>query len=286
MIDWPPQLIGDLARRRAIIMVGSGISRHSIGAGDVRPPTWRGFLNGALGLCVPKPRHIEIAIKQGQYLDACEWLKRRLEERWGQQLRATFLTPRFRAAEVHELIYQLDARIVLTPNFDRIYEGHALAESEGTTLVKRYSDADIVEYIKRGDRLILKAHGSIDDPHHMIFTRNQYASARTKYASFYRLLDALIMTSTVLMLGVGLDDPDFQLLFEDNTARFLNTQPHYMAYGGTPHPDLVQTTRDTLGIKLLPYRTRNNHFELVKSLRSLVLEVADERARLARTMDW
>ena len=286
MIGWPPQLVDDLARRRAIIMIGSGVSRHSAGIGGARPPTWRGFLEEALKLCDPESGHIRNAIKRGQYLDACEWLKRHLDERWVEQLRTSFLTPKFKPAKIHTLLYQLDARVVLTPNFDRIYDGHASTESEGTTLVKKYSDQDIVEYIRRGDRLILKAHGSIDDPHRMIFTRNQYATARTEHSSFYRLLDALIMTSTLLMVGVGLDDPDFQLLFEDNRARFQNASPHYMTYGGNPRPDLVTTARDTLGIKLISYSTRKNHAALVTSLESLVTSVSDRRTALARTMDW
>jgi hypothetical protein len=66
MIDWPQQLIDDLARRRAIVMIGSGVSRHSVGTGGDRPPTWHGFLEAALGLCNPSPRYIRTAIRQGQ----------------------------------------------------------------------------------------------------------------------------------------------------------------------------------------------------------------------------
>ena len=286
MISWPNQLVDDLARRRAIVMIGSGVSRHSVGDHNLVPPTWRGFLEYALAQCDPKPKHVKDAIKRGQYLDACEWLKRLLNDNWAQLLRASFLTPRFRPAKIHELLYELDSRIVLTPNFDRIYDGHATSESEGTILVKKYSDQDIVEYIRRGDRLILKAHGSIDDPHGMVFTRKHYATVRTTHASFYELLDALMMTNTVLMVGVGLDDPDFQLLFEDGAARFQHALPHYMTYGGTPHADLVQTARETMGIKLLPYSVRSNHSELVKSLQVLVTLVVNKRTELTRTMDW
>src|SRR5689334_13262770 len=121
MIDWPEQLVSDLARRRAIIMIGSGVSRHSFGLGGVQPPTWRGFLDTALNLCDPKPKHIQAALKRGQYLDACEWLKRALDDKWTQQLRTSFLTPQYKAADIHSLLYQLDTRVVLTPNFDRIY---------------------------------------------------------------------------------------------------------------------------------------------------------------------
>jgi hypothetical protein len=47
------------------------------------------------------------------------------------------------------------------------------------------------------------------------------------------LLEALIMTRTLLMVGAGLDDPDFQLMFEDNTARIQHALPHSMTYGET-----------------------------------------------------
>jgi hypothetical protein len=78
----------------------------------------------------------------------------------------------------------------------------------------------------------------------------QISGTGSDFASFYKLLDALVMTSTILMVGVGLDDPDFQLLFEDNRARFEHALPHYMTYGGDPNADLALTVRETLGIKL------------------------------------
>lgn len=209
MITWPDQLVSDLARRRAVVMIGSGVSRHSKGEGGLVPPTWGGFLSSALQLCNPKPKHIRRALERGHYLDACEWLKKALDERWTPLMMKSFLEPRFKPAEIHKHIYDLDCRIVLTPNFDKIYDNYASTMSEGTTLIKTHVDIDVVEYIRRGDRIVVKAHGSIDDQSNLIFTRTEYAKARTKYASFYRMFDAILMTNTVLMIGVGLDDPDF-----------------------------------------------------------------------------
>jgi len=120
----------------------------------------------------------------------------------------------------------------------------------------------------------------------MIFTRSQYAEARTKYFDFYKVLESLIVTNTVLMVGVGLDDPDFQLLFEDTAARFRAGLPHYMTYGGKPHPDVARSARETRNIKLLPYSSRNNHEELVESLEDLLRRVSDKRAELLLTSDW
>ena len=286
MIQWPDQLVTDIARRRAVLMIGSGISRHSVGQLGANPPTWRGFLENALDQCNPKPQHITKAIRRGQYLDACEWLKKQINDEWVPLLRQSFVAPRFQTAQVHKLLYQLDCRIVLTPNFDVIYDGYAVAESEQTVLVKNYDDDDIVDCIRRSDRIVLKAHGSIHKPARMIFTRSDYAQARTRYAGFYSLLDALINTNTALIVGAGLDDPDFQLLFENSAAEFPSGLPHYMTSGDNFHPDMVATIRQTRNIKTLTYSPKKNHAELVDSLSELVKLVGEKRESLSRTMDW
>src|SRR5271170_5437466 len=104
MINWPDQLISDLARRRALLVIGSGVSRHSKGDGDSVPPTWSMFLREALGRCGPNQKHIKDALRRGQYLDACEWIKNALDDQWTNELRSKFLTPRYKPAEIHKLL--------------------------------------------------------------------------------------------------------------------------------------------------------------------------------------
>jgi hypothetical protein len=92
VIDWPEQLVKDIARRRAIIMLGSGISKNSEGKQGKKPPTWREFLDEALAEVPPKSRHITYALKSGDYLSACEWIKDRMDEKWNPFLTGKFLT--------------------------------------------------------------------------------------------------------------------------------------------------------------------------------------------------
>ena len=73
MTDWPEQLIRDLARRRCVIVLGSGVSAQSVSEAGTRPPTWRKFLEDALHTLGDAPEeHIEQAIANGDYLHACE----------------------------------------------------------------------------------------------------------------------------------------------------------------------------------------------------------------------
>lgn len=47
-IDWS-EVVPDLARRRVVLVIGSGISRHSTGAAGKRPPHVEGVFNSSSG---------------------------------------------------------------------------------------------------------------------------------------------------------------------------------------------------------------------------------------------
>ena len=139
MVEWPPQLIKALARRRAVIVIGSGVSKHSRGRGDVKPPTWREFLKLAV-LRVPATvdgTHICDAIAAADMLHACEWIKKHCDEEWTTVVREIFQDPGFSPADIHYRIVSLDARLVFTLNFDDIYERAAQSVTSGTCVIKK-----------------------------------------------------------------------------------------------------------------------------------------------------
>ena len=287
MIEWPEPLKQDLARRRTVLYLGSGISANATSAdGAQHPPVWEAFLRD----CVPKldgdTTHIVKAIDERQYLDACEWIRRRLDDRWIPTLREAFVEPRYKSAAIHQHIFDLDARFVLTPNFDKIYDGHAESESDGTTIVKSYSDPDLADLFRINARTVLKVHGSIDSPTAMIFTHSDYASARIHHAQFYRILDALVLTHTFLFLGCGISDPDIQLFLEHYRYAHKPSLPHYITLPTPIHDDLRYSLREQLNLKTLAYDPASGHTELAESLKSLAVEVDAIRATIADAQTW
>jgi hypothetical protein len=111
MIDWGENLLDDFARRRAVLVVGSGVSNHAVGTGGLRPPDWRTFLERAVAECPGGDTdEINKALAAGDFLHACEWLKKRFDERWTPYLRKTFQAPRFQPSELHKLLIRLDQR--------------------------------------------------------------------------------------------------------------------------------------------------------------------------------
>jgi hypothetical protein len=100
-----------------------------------------------------------------------------------------------------------------------------------------------------------------------------------------RSTGALLLTNT-FFLGCGLNDPDFQLLFENFSYRFPNAAPHYMTYADRSSPELESLVRDTRKLKILKYSRLHEHKELIDSLEVLVSEVEKERQEMGASLSW
>jgi len=288
VIAWPSALVEELARRRAIIFLGSGVSRQSVGLGAKRPPLWKEFLQAGATRCerVAK-REIDALIKAGDLLTACEVLKDALRPAdWASFIQEEFVQPQYEAAAIHNHVFRLDARLVVTQNFDKIYDLHAESQSHGTVLIKSYTDHDAAEFIRRRNRLVLKAHGSIDSPQHMVFTRGDYARARNHYAGFYALLDGLILTHTCLFVGCGMADPDISMMLERAVQLHPTTMPHYLVAGDKMSSQLRAAYERILNLNIIQYDSGSNHAELARGIDALKTLVDARRDEMAISREW
>lgn len=277
MIDWPEQLKRDLVSRRVVVFLGSGVSKNSVGQdGNTRPPLWLEFLKAGLQKIGGKgTAHIKKAIQENDLLHACEWIKLRMEEEWEPFLRAKFIDPIYTPAEVHRVIFSLDQRIYLTPNFDQIFENFVISETGGQVSVKRYSDPDVHNFLREDRTHIIKVHGSIDHPAGLIFTHHDYAKARVQHSAFYDVLDACLPSHIFLIIGCGVSDPDLALLLENQRFSFPNSRPHYLVTPSKMSKDMIKSLRRDRNIKCLTYDPRDNHADLLESLRVLA-DIMDE----------
>jgi hypothetical protein len=284
MIKWEEYLLKELALRRCIVIIGSGISKNSSSAKGVRPKTWQEFLIEATkkvkGTAVKSD--IKELIQKGDYLTACEVIKDALKQGPFIDLMMTeFHKPGFLPAKIHESIFELDAKITITPNFDNIYDRYAQTVSKGTVLVKKHTDQDIAQQIRNNNRLIIKMHGSIDDPNHVVFTRTDYARARNAHKDFYTIMDALAITNTFLFLGCGTDDPDIRLMLEDYRYKFKFGREHYFVLPkGAISKSVNKIMEDSMNIRVLEYDPKDNHELLRTSITELAKLVESKRDEL------
>ncbi|MFN3834458.1 MAG: SIR2 family protein [Glycocaulis sp.] len=288
MIDWPEGLVNAIARRRVVVLLGSDVSASCISNnGGRRPPTWGEFLRSAADRCNDDRGAIRKKVASGDYLSACELAKDSLQEDgWRGLIREEFVAPGYQPSDLVKAIYRLGHRITITPNFDKIYDTYASAESQNTVLIKHYSDNDISDAVREGQDIIIKAHGTVGSIGSMIFSRSDYIKHKKNNANFIILLESIASTHTVLMIGCGVSDPGFALLFENCAAAHVG-RPHYMTWasyrGDTKDIELMLRTRN---VKCLKYRPKDGHKELVQSIIALITLVEQKRTIMGDGQDW
>jgi hypothetical protein len=284
-IVWPPALVQAVARRRAVLLIGSGVSANAETTTGLHPPTWGEFLSVAYKDLRRRIPHIQSALSRYSYLEACEYLRGEYNERWSEIISNNFLIPKYQPRKIHEAIFNLDCRIVASLNFDKIYETYAISASESTVIVKNYYDDDIRQIVSGMDRYVIKLHGTVDSPSNLIFTVNDYASARIKYARFYEVMTALLHTHTFICLGCGLSDPDMKTIFEDYRHKYSES-PHYIALPSPVSPAEITLLQKTRGLNVLKYPSKDHHKELASSLIDLGTAVTLKRDEIADLQSW
>ena len=289
MIRWPAEIIEVLARRRCVIVIGSGVSKNSVNDIGKRPATWEEFLKNCSAE-IGDNGCIESLLSIKDYLTACEVIKNKLTpDTFINRVQQEYQLAGYKPATIHEYIYNLDSSIVASPNFDNIYDTYAANISAGSVVVKDHTSQATANYLHGGNsRLILKTHGSANDPQHVIFTRHDYAEARTKYVLFYEILKSLALTHTFFFICCGTDDPDIRLLFEDIQFAHNRMPFHYMTLPTDEvHNDVLDIATNSMRIKFLEYSPDNGHHELTESLGELVEKVEDYRVQeLKQSLKW
>lgn len=290
MLDWPNDLISDIAAQRAVLFLGAGVSRNAKNADGVHPREWLEFLRHLASLVTDAQHRSEVmqCIEDQDPLTACELCRRHLTASdFKSEMVKEFLGNAYQPAQIHDDLSRVDSRLVMTTNFDKLYENRANHLQNNTILVKNYYDKDVADVFRRRDRVVVKVHGTIDQVERTIFSRSQYAVARRDYGHFYQILRGLFVTHTFVFVGASMRDPDMQMLLEDHAYRFEGARPHFIvmprdaARSGT-----LQMLEETMNLKPLLYNPSNNHEELAESVRHLADKVEAARGEMGRVGGW
>jgi hypothetical protein len=290
MIDWPDDLVRDIAARRSVIFLGAGVSRNAKSATGIHPREWKEYLRHLASLAPDEAKRNEIlgCISDADLLTACELARKYLTPAtFRTEMIKEYLTNGYQPANIHDDLSRIDSRIVMTTNFDKLYENRANQLQDNTVMVKNYYDKDVADVFRRQDRVVLKIHGTIDVPDSTIFTRSQYASARRHFGHFYQMLRGLFVTHTFVFLGASMRDPDMQMLLEDHAYSFEGSRPHYMVMpSDTAREGTLGVLEETMNLKALLYDPAHNHQALAKSVAALVPLVDVARREIATTEGW
>ena len=282
MIVWPKSLVKEIARRRCIFFLGAGVSASAKAPDGSSPKDWDAFINVAKNLIndLTKREFVEDLINSKNYLLALQGIMNTIDlGDYQALLNEHFNSPLYEPSELHKRIFDLDARIVVTTNFDKIYEAYCQKQSTEGYKVISYDSSSLIDEIRSDTRLIIKAHGSINEINKMIFTKSQYHRAKQQHPYFYDVLKSLFMTHTVLFIGCGLNDPDVCLLLEEVKIVSSPSKPHYiLVKQGDHNPFALYDWNASYNISVLEYGPDHDVlkddlaslFDQVESIRSAV----------------
>lgn len=280
MIAWPKSLVTEIARRRCILFLGAGVAASATNAAGKRPKEWREFLTTAVALVTNAGKRADIGclIDENRFLLALQAICKEADPGdYHGLLNECFNDASFVPSELHKVIFSLDSRLVITTNFDKIYEKHCLATSTEGFKVIPYHSKSLGDEIRSDTSLIIKAHGSIDEIGRMIFTKAEYHAAKEEHASFYAILKALLLTNTCIFIGCGMDDPDVLLLLEEVRITANPNRPHYALLRAGSHSSYVkQDLTSAYNVRTLEYGP--DHADLVTGLLELKAQIDGIRA--------
>lgn len=283
MIDWPQSLIEELSARRAIVFLGAGASANATRTVDgavQRPPSWEGYLNqlyARLNRGSDDDRaHGKLLLDQKRFLDAAEVFRPCIQDAdYSRFVNDSFKD--YKSSDFHAHVNLLDPKILVTTNYDHVYENLCLKDGASGYVVLKYYDEGLVARLRSPSRLILKVHGCMDTPERTVLTKSEYFAARQKFPSFFNTLESLFLTHTLVFIGYGLSDPDIQLLLENSSITAASAHPHYAVMPRGTHQSLRAAFRNTYNVEVLEYDSSDNHAELTQSLEALAAAVLEYR---------
>jgi len=276
LITWPESLVEELAFKRAVIFIGSGISASAVNDNGKSPPTWKQLLENAKNKFladVDDRDFVDELIEKELLLDAAEIIFADVAQPERRRFfQAEFAEPRYKVSEYHSIIQKINPKIAITTNYDQLYEQQcgALIAGQGYS-VRKYTDKKILNDIRSKDNLIIKAHGCVTDTEALILTRSDYFKIKKDHAQFYTVLDSLITINTVLFLGCSMSDPDIQLILENTNISAYSDHPHYAVLPTGRHRALKKAMENSYNIRVLEYAldSTGGHSELLRSLGDL-----------------
>ncbi|MGE9761589.1 SIR2 family protein [Pseudomonas sp. PDM20] len=281
-----PDLINDLAERRAAIFIGAGVSAGVTTLAGTRIKVWGQFLlDASESLTDPKlKKQTKDLIKQQDYLMACEMISRGLGTAAWEKLLEEEYHQRGTPSELQKLIINLNQRLIITTNFDLYLEAAWEEANKNAThhlkTVKTITEKAFQAF-RDSQSYLFKIHGSIDDIPSMIFTKKDYSDKAYGNWAYSKFMETVLLTHTVLFIGFSLGDPAIAQIIENYAHNMPNARPHYIFLAGNQSDKFIEINKDLRKIYIMPYDKRNNHQELTEIFKQISADVDVRRREIS-----
>lgn len=251
-----------IASDRLVWMTGAGISQNVVRESDGgEVPGWKGLLTevlkareAAIGIAPELGTNLQ-ALLAGkppgrQLIEAATLLERDWDDfdtAIRNAVRPADKQPKEVEASqkaIHDALLNVQPRGIVTLNYDDLHE-RALTRREElpswTQLVpgETSSDAQMAELLRDGLRspFLLKAHGSIARRGPLVLSYETYRTLLGKDPAYRAFVQYLLTHHSLVIVGFGLSDPDFDLFFDTTAVQFGSPlQTHVLITRGPNSP--------------------------------------------------
>lgn len=288
---WPEPLVRELAEKRCVIHLGSGVSCSSKSAiaQGLTPPSWKTLLEILRDATLANQKDRTLVnefIKNNKLLDAAEVIKLNGKEAsYNAKFSELFISHDYQPSRAHEIIAgNIIPKIITTTNYDTIIEGALIDKSGHNSFVQfEHSTDGLLGAIKSPSTILIKMHGCAKHPASTILSRSDYFNLRKKHPSFFDTISALFKINTVLFIGCGIEDPDLNLILENNNINNDFSHPHYALVGDKSYAfKLKDTILSQYNIDLITYHQKNkdDHSEFIPMIEHLNNELLELKKKL------
>jgi len=183
-----------------------------IGAGTSIPagaPSWEELLE-VLGHEARLSDEVRTRLPELSPLDQAELLHAKLADKLGSTIQR--LVQGLRPALSHVLLANLGCQGAVTTNYDKLYEEAVASSGEVAATVLPH------EIPRAGNRWLLKMHGDVDAPATIVLTRAQFVGFAGASGPAGAVLQSLLLTKHLLVVGTSMKDDNFLRLIHEVAA--------------------------------------------------------------------
>ncbi|WLI89026.1 SIR2 family protein [Massilia sp. R2A-15] len=278
---WPESLVRELIEKRCVIRVGSGMSCQATDQDGNRPPSWPALLESLRTTTLHDDASLQLTaefIADKRYLDAAEII--RLKGRsadFNAKIKSTFIQRDYQVSDAHKLLVSIAPKILVTTNYDTIIEGALISESGHNSFTQyEHTREGLLDALRSPTPILIKMHGCAKHPTEIVLCRSDYFKLRKKYGSFFELISAVYKLNTVLFIGCGIEDPDINLILENNQVQADTNHPSYAMVGSMSYAAKVKdTVKSQYNIDLIIYEQAHadDHSKFSQKLTELADQV-------------
>ena len=170
-------------------------------------------------------------------------------------------------SKLHKTLSKFPVRTIFTTNYDKLLEVTFRNNKGNDPAVVIFPEQ--LGYIDDSEVRIIKLHGDIDHPSSLVLTRRDYSEYHSTHRDFINLVESSIINYTVLFVGFGLKDSNFERIHDDARNAYKATKRQaYAVMTGTTQLERILLERGGLTILPVPIHSQVNSY-LIKILAAI-----------------